>query len=382
MHPQGRSNRIRLYLFAIVVATMLLAGLNPRDILFQNEVSRATPSPGLVFGKHGLAFTEPFVSEQDIAAVSLDGFTTEIALELSDETPTGFGFIALFHNGNDASQWILGQWRHHLILLNGDDYSHERRLPRISFEVTDLGSVPFLMTITSDHLGSKLYLNGELINVRSDFEQTLPMNGRLVLGNSVYGKQPWTGTIRNIAFHRTALAPGTVARRASRWIDDRKSGPDLENGVPKGGVSDRLPLPWLLYTMDGENPDREPEFNGTGHDLLFPPLTTFLDRIFLSRDLEESVFETLTTRDALLNYFGFIPFGWLLAGLLVRRHNWSGAVIVLAVTIAGCMLSLGIEFIQTWMPPRNSSLVDLLLNTAGASIGAGLGLLTAWVRRD
>lgn len=361
---------------------MLLAGLNPRDFLFQNGVSRATPPPGLVFGAHGLAFTEPFVSEADIAVLSLDGFTTEIALELSGETPSEFGFVALFHNGDDASQWILGQWRHHLILLNGDDYSHERRLPRISVDVSDQAAEPFLLTITSDFRGSKLYLNGELFNVRSDFEQTLPTRGRLVLGNSVYGKQPWTGTIRNVAFHRRALPPGIIGRRASQWLSTQQMGPDLKDWTPGGDIAELLPRPWLLYTMDGEDPDREPELTGTGLDLFFPPLTTFLDRIVLSRDLDDSILETLTSRDAVLNYLGFIPFGWVLAGLLVRRRNGSGLFIVLLVTAAGCLLSLGIELIQTWMPPRSSSLVDLLLNTAGSSVGAGLGLVVAWFRRD
>lgn len=382
VHPLSPSIRFRRILFAIIVGIMLLAGLNPRDFLFQNEVSRATPPPGLVFGAHGIAFTEPFVSEADRATLSLDGFTTEIALELSGDTPSGFGFIAVFHNGNDSSQWILGQWRHHLVLLNGDDYSHERRLPRISADVSNFGSEPFLLTLTSDFRGSKLYLNGELFNARSDFEQTLPIHGRLVLGNSIYGKQPWTGAIRNVAFHRKALPPGIIARRASQWLNSHQMGPDREDWTPGGDIAALLPSPWLLYAMDGEDPNREPELNGTGHDLFFPPLTTFLERIFLSRDLDESIFDTLTSRDAVLNYFGFIPFGWVLAGLLTRRRYWPGVFIVLVVTMSGCLLSLGIEFVQTWMPPRNSSLVDLLLNTAGTSVGAGLGLLAAWIRRD
>lgn len=378
---QDPPTRFRPILLAIVVGIMLLAGLNPRDFLFQNGVSRSTPPPGLVFGEHGIAFTEPFVSEADLAAISLDGFTTEIALELATETPSGFGFIAVFHNGDDTSQWILGQWRHHLILLNGDDYSHERRLPRISADVSDQGSKPLLLTLTSDFRGSKLYLNGERMNARSDFEQTLPIHGRLVLGNSVYGKQPWTGTIRNLAFHRQALDPAVVARRASQWLDGRQTGPDMADWQPGGNIPALPPTPWLLYTMEGLDPDKEPEFTGTGHDLSFPPLTTFLERIFLSRDLDESLLDTLTSRDALLNYFGFIPFGWVLAGLLARKRHRSGIFIILAVTALGCSLSLGIEFVQTWMPPRSSSLVDLLLNTAGSSVGAGLGLLAAWFRR-
>ena len=173
-----------------------------------------------------------------------------------------------------------------------------------------------------------------------------------------------------------------MARRASQWLTSRQTAPDLEDWSPGGNIAGLLPTPWLLYTMDGEDPDRESEFTGTGHDLFFPPLTTYLDRIFLSRDLDDSIFETLTSRDAVLNYFGFIPFGWVLAGLFVFRRHWSGIFIVLVVTAAGCVLSLGIEFVQTWMPPRSSSLLDFLLNTAGSSVGAGLGLLTAWFRRN
>jgi hypothetical protein len=382
VHTPRLSTRFRRILLATVVGIMLLAGLNPRDFLFRNGASRTAPPPGLEFAQPGIAFTEPFVTEADAAEIALFGFTTEIALELPTKTPSGFGFLAVFHNGDDASQWILGQWRHHLILLNGDDYSHERRWPRISVDVSEMGSRPFVLTITSDSRGSKLYLDGERINARSDFEQTLPTGGRLVLGNSVFGKQPWAGTIRRLAFHRTALNPAVVARRAGQWLERNGARPDRDNGQPEEEFPIETPAPWLLYAMAGAAPHREPELNGTGHDLAFPPLTTFLDRIFLSRDLDGSLLETLTSRDAILNYLGFIPFGWILAGSLARNRRRSGIFIVLAVTVMGCGLSLGIEFIQTWMPPRSSSLVDLLLNTAGSCLGAGLGLMTSRAGRN
>jgi VanZ family protein len=44
----------------------------------------------------------------------------------------------------------------------------------------------------------------------------------------------------------------------------------------------------------------------------------------------------------------------------------------------GLALSLAAELIQAWLPTRDSSMADLIANTAGALMGAAGGLL--WVR--
>jgi hypothetical protein len=80
-------------------------------------------------------------------------------------------------------------------------------------------------------------------------------------------------------------------------------------------------------------------------------------------------------RDALLNLLGFVPLGLFVVALLPSRRRFA----VVAAVLAGGLASLGIELAQALMVERNSSLLDLLLNTAGK---AGAWWLTGgrWIR--
>ena len=69
--------------------------------------------------------------------------------------------------------------------------------------------------------------------------------------------------------------------------------------------------------------------------------------------------------DALLNYYFFLPFG-LFGGLLVP--GWRG---VLWTGLGGALLSYTVESIQLYIPMRDGSYRDILLNTIGALSGAG-----------
>lgn len=89
--------------------------------------------------------------------------------------------------------------------------------------------------------------------------------------------------------------------------------------------------------------------------------------------------------DVLSNLVGYAPLGFLLtvallrAGMALRAALWA--------TLACAALSLSVETLQTLLPARVPSNVDLVLNIAGAAIGATfanvfqrLGWLGAWSR--
>jgi VanZ family protein len=284
--------------------------------------------------------------------------TTEIAVELVDSTDR-FGTIAVFHNGDDDSQWFLGQWNRYIVLMNGDDYSYERRWPRIAADTSKVATNRFLITITSDQKGSTFYLNGEVFAKRKpNFIQTLPVGGRLVLGNSADGRRPWSGTISSLAFYKVAVSPKFIRDRFAQWNQS-------------GEVSLRASEePWLLYPFDEGEGTRVLDHSRHEIHLEIPKDTTILKKVFLSRDLHLPLAEQLTTWDAGLNLFGFFFFGLLLASLLAMRLISQQGLLVLAVTTAGFGLSIGIEFIQVWMPARSSTILDLVLNTVGALGGA------------
>jgi glycopeptide antibiotics resistance protein len=74
--------------------------------------------------------------------------------------------------------------------------------------------------------------------------------------------------------------------------------------------------------------------------------------------------------DCIINLFGFIPFGFVFSTLLFRLRSKFPIHFILLAGGAGFLLSLSIEILQAWLPSRDSSAFDLLLNTAGALLGA------------
>ena len=89
--------------------------------------------------------------------------------------------------------------------------------------------------------------------------------------------------------------------------------------------------------------------------------------------------------DVAINVLGYAPFGFLLAVSALRTGRSRHAVLVAA--LAGGILSLVMETLQSYLPSRVASNVDLLLNAEGALAGAALakllerfGALARWSR--
>ncbi len=77
--------------------------------------------------------------------------------------------------------------------------------------------------------------------------------------------------------------------------------------------------------------------------------------------------------DILVNVVAYIPFGVMLAAAVRRRLGRLGAVLVGA--LIGALLSMSVEVVQSCLPERTSSWIDLVANAAGTMFGAGLYML-------
>lgn len=78
--------------------------------------------------------------------------------------------------------------------------------------------------------------------------------------------------------------------------------------------------------------------------------------------------------DDSLNVLLFIPFGFGLARKFRDRGISKRSALALAVG-AGCLLSYTIEFLQIYIPQRDSGWEDVLTNTLGGTLGAALAVL-------
>ncbi len=75
-----------------------------------------------------------------------------------------------------------------------------------------------------------------------------------------------------------------------------------------------------------------------------------------------------TVFDLLANVAVYLPLGFFLA-LALKSLPWRFTALVIAVLLSGAV-SFGLETLQTWLPSRVPSNIDLACNTVGGLIGA------------
>lgn len=356
-------------LLAAITLFMLWAGLDPKGYRFHNEVDWVENGGGLRFGRFGRAETKPFLSREQVAALNTHGFALELVFEPPRKWDSTFRVLASFHSGADASQLLIGQWREHLILMNGDDYNHARRTPRITADTAPFGPRPLTLTINSNTNRTGLFLNGELISASPKLHLTLPAApepGRLTLGNTANASLPWRGVIRQFALIGRPLTSAEIRSRAQAPSSAERPPDDallFYRFAQGGGVT---------VTNQGSLPV----------PLSIPSRLYALGHRFLTGSLAAATPRNLLALDSVVNFIGFMPFGATFA-LLLQARGHGRVRSVLVATLASLMLSLLIESLQAWMPPRDSSLRDLLLNIGGGCLGAWMWSCSReWLKRS
>ena len=84
----------------------------------------------------------------------------------------------------------------------------------------------------------------------------------------------------------------------------------------------------------------------------------------------------ITRTDVLTNLFVYLPWGWLVARGLSLAGRSAGRAMAFTVT-AALALSFTLESLQTFLPARDPSWLDWLLNAAGATAGSLMALAFA-----
>lgn len=357
----------RLLLVAITVF-MLWAGLDPKGYRFHNEVDWVENGGGLRFGRFGRAETVPFLPREQAATLNTRGFALELVFEPPRKWDSTFRVLASFHNGADAAQLIIGQWREHLVVMNGDDYSHARRTPRLTADMAPFPPGPLTLTINSSTNRTSLYLNGELISAGPRLHLTLPAGpepGRLTLGNTANASLPWRGVIRQFALTARPMTAAEIRSRARTVA-----------GAPQPPAE-----PLLFYRVTQASGVTVSSHGSWPVPLVIPSRLYALGPRFLLGSLAAATPRKLLAVDSVVNFAGFMPFGAALA-LLLQAARHGRVRVVLVATLASLVFSFLIELAQAWMPPRDSSLRDLLLNTVGGGLGAwGWMLARQWWQR-
>ena len=346
----------------LVLGTMLLVGLKPKGFRLRNEVSWLKDTPGISFSRIGIAFTEDPLTWPARPESADCAITIELSIKPARAYANGIPCILSFWDRAAPDPLVIGQWRNHLIIRKRDPRSRrgyremgaDSALPRDSARLID---------IASGGGGTIVYVNGE---PDRDSERTSLVSGaglsaRLVLGNSATGQNPWYGELYGVTIFARELAPSEVARRYRAWDSLGRVALPIAPGA------------MVRYAFDEGHGRAARNTSGIEHQLWIPGIFRILQKQILTPPWKDFRPDLHYLEDVAVNFAGFMPFGFLLAALLMTGLNIRRRRAVAMTVLAGFLLSLFIELAQVWIPTRSSQLSDLMLNTLGACVGAMAG---------
>jgi VanZ family protein len=410
-----RSGKTRLLGFMTIIITVaiLLACLWPFDFSPVNKVEWLQQGPGIRFYGRGMVFSPDRLVLRD--AFSEDrSVTVELLVRSSRESSTHVAsFLTLYDR--DRERFMLGQWKKELIVrVPAPNASRGRMYREIGVGNALIRNRTLLVTIASGREATDVYVDGRLEKSFPRFsllsEVQGVVSGQLVLGNSPEGTHPWRGAFYGLAVYDRVVSSSEALEHyrawklgeqpeppASAWPERRqdddarskresavakrvvRAGSDDSRKAPRslgsGGADMQGPAlqalgPLALYLFDEHDGDRIRDHSGNERHLLVPMTFQPLRREVLRVPSEDQFVSRSNLLDIISNIFGFAPFGLFLAAWLRRRRSFSAPLVFVLVVLSGFCLSLAIELIQAYLPPRASSITDLASNTLGTAIGA------------
>lgn len=346
--------------FFVILLGILFFGLRPKDFYFSNNARWNDDQTGIHFGKYSIAYTDssflPFAGRSDIS----NSLSIEIALKPSSMNDDRFKIILLLYNGDDSKQFLIGQWRSAIIIMNGNDYNGKQGTKKIAVREALLPLKKRFLTITSGAEGTKVYINGQFARSKKDLILKVPnesARSRLIVGNSVYGNHSWIGDIYGLAIYGHTLTAKDAKFHFKRWFKEQNFSFAKEDE------------PKALYIFNEKSGKMAFDQTRGNHHLEIPSRMHILRRNVLAAPWNGVKLDRSFVIDVFLNILGFIPLGFLLNAIFLNKDGFFEKHSSL-ITVSFCFLiSLVIEFAQSWMPSRSSQMLDLILNTFGAYLG-------------
>ena len=342
-------------IFMVLVA--LFFGLRPKGGALTNDAQWLTDKTGIRFSGRGMAMVENL--EEEWGDRNPASFTIEMIVTPTREDLKGFNPLIVMHDGADKRQLVIWQYRHSLIVMNGDDYDYKQRRPRVVARDIFSSQQTRYVAVASGKKGTCLYVDGVLADVKRDMQLAIPDSGpelRLVVGNTVHATHGWRGVFHGLAITATDLGGEAILQRYRQWAG--------------GGSLDsiRSDLSLRLFSFN-VGPNDAMNAKDGGSSLLVPEKLVALEKSFLGFQGLHAGWSGPMVFDTLVNVMGFIPLGIVFYGLIQSLWVQAGRHGRWLAVLACLLLSLAIELSQAWIPMRVSSLPDLMLNTLGGWIG-------------
>lgn len=334
-----------------VLGGMLYAGLKP----FRVEANRAVlmaNGHGVRFGGHGI------VLSQGMFGASAAGRTVEIWIEPAGNE--GGTIFSLYDRSQRRYFSVSQDWNDFVLHVAPTKRWSTARESKLYVPNTLFRKRNSFWSVTADADGTAVYRDGKEAQRAEQFHISAEeFSGRVVIGTAPNGDSEWTGAVRGVGIFDRALSAARIEQHYESWR--RNGSPEIEESDSCGG----------LYLFDRDKGNVSENRCHSGPDLMLPPKYTLLYPTTLDPVWRAFRWSKGFWEDAAINYFGFIPLGFLLCAWF-SAHRLKHAGLVAA--ILGSALSLFIELAQTHLPSRDSSMSDLVTNIAGSISGAVLCL--------
>lgn len=357
MQLKIRKKIILALLCFCIITGVLIAGLWPFNFFQKNSVSWLNEKDGVSFKRYGIIYGKEIIDQKFFKDNQI---TVEMALRSKDESGSSLSHIISFFNIEDNFEdFIISQWRTHVILLSRNgNYTDVNKYRKCGFRYALPIDSTIFLTVTSGKESTTIYINGKPANKCKGYSlipEKYIGNEQLIVGNSPTGKAEWTGEMYALAIYNTLLSEEKVFNNYEKWKSNTY-------GESEGNQA-------MLYLFDERTGTIVNNKISSDYQLVIPPLFKTLKKEMLSLPRNLLKLNRSSILDILLNILGFIPIGFFLAiGISETRFHSKKQIYILTI-FSGLIISLIIEMLQTFLPSRDSSMLDLALNVAGTFIG-------------
>lgn len=332
-----------------------MAGLRPFKFHMSNRVQWLEDRNGIEFHYLGISYSRDLVDFQRRA------FSIEILVEPLQERTRGVNHILEIDDGRKTGFFVIGQWNSNLILRERkDELDSKKDYLEIGLKDVFQERVPSYLAITEGEEGISVYSNGKLERFSPEHSFNgvgEKLKGRLILGNSTTGDRGWSGSILRMSITDRELSEETIQKHYIDWI--REGAPDPPS--VQGGSYE-----YLFREGKGNSVNNE---HNTDGELVIPETFKVLRKSILTLPWFEFHLNLNYLLDVLINILGFIPLGFILTLYLSWVLDMNDKIAYICAIAIGVTLSLAIEIVQVFIPVRNSSTGDLILNSLGTAIG-------------
>jgi hypothetical protein len=350
--PERVANRILQVICGMILCGILIAGLWPFTPHPKNQVQWLDHQNGLYFGDYATILSS--------APLHMDGpqdgpCSVELWLQpglIQDSNTT-----LAFDSPEDSAHFRIKQSLDDVALERTSNRHKSMTKQTLYIPHALRQDTPLFITLTSGRGGMSIYLNGVLVQSSSGFRfSPRDLSGQMVVGNSPFSNDSWSGVLRGIGLYNQELTAEVVRQNYAAWT---------ESGQPSALAEKEATAVFPFNERTGT----------VVHNLVPGEIDLYIPDHYLV--LHPALLEAFWRRtdwgwgfwkDALINLFGFIPLGFFFCVYFSRSMPVTRATLL--TIIFGCAVSFLIEVGQYYLPTRESGSWDLITNTLGTVLGA------------